>query len=229
MTLLSGKAIRSDGRLSLPWGGCSVLDDYIYTDQEVSGTIGQRPAYKRLLAAAKAHKFDAVLVESHDRLWRDQGEMHDALKRLRFWGIKVYSLATRTDLTDKAGKLMASVMGWKDEAFIEGLRDKTRRGMLGQFRRGFSAGGRAYGYRSEPMYDASGQIVGSHRVIDPEESRVIRRIFKLYAGGMSPQDHRPAPQRQKRPSAAYLARSSPSRMDMDHYQRLAQEGIRHLE
>ena len=68
---------------------CSVLDDHIYTDQEVSGTISQQPAYKRLLASAKAHEFDAILVESQNRLWRDQGEMHDALKRLRFWGIRV--------------------------------------------------------------------------------------------------------------------------------------------
>jgi DNA invertase Pin-like site-specific DNA recombinase len=62
--------------------------------------------------------------------------MHSALKRLRFWGIKVFSVSTRTDLTDRTGKLMASVVGWKDEIFAEDLRDKTRRGMMGQFRRG---------------------------------------------------------------------------------------------
>ncbi len=166
--------------------GCSVLEDHIYTDQEISGTIGQRPAYTQLLASAKAHEFDAITVESQDRLWRDQAEMHAALKRLRFWGIKVFSVATGTDLTDKTGGLMASVMGWKDEAFLADLRDKTRRGMLGQIKRGFAVGGRAFGYRSEARFNEEHQVVGSQRVVDANEAKVVRRIFEMYAGGMSP-------------------------------------------
>lgn len=50
---------------------------------------------------------------------------------------------------DQSGRLVASVKGLMDEAFLDGLREKTRRGMLGQVRRGFSAGGHPYGYRSE--------------------------------------------------------------------------------
>ncbi len=165
---------------------CLVSEVHTYTDKEISGTTELRPGYTRLMKAAKARQFEAVLVESQDRLWRDQGEMHSALKRLKFWGIKVFSVSASTDLTDKTGKLMASVMGWKDEAFIEDLKEKTRRGMQGQIRRGLSAGGRAYGYRSEPVRDHSGQITGFKRVIDLAEAKVVRRIFKLYAGGMGP-------------------------------------------
>ncbi len=69
--------------------------------------------------------------------------MHYALERLAFWGVRVFSVATGGDLTDRTGRLVASVMGWKDEAFLAYLRDKTRRGMAGQVRRGLSAGGRA--------------------------------------------------------------------------------------
>ncbi len=166
--------------------GCVISEDHIYADRELSGTISQRPAYSNLMASAKARKFDAIVVESQDRLWRDQGTMHDALKLFRFWGIKVFSVSTGSDLTDKTGKLMASVVGWKDEIFAEDLRDKTRRGMMGQIKRGFSAGGRAYGYRSEPMYNAEHQTVGSRRVIDRAEAAVIQRIFKLYVAGYSP-------------------------------------------
>src|SRR5579872_3077837 len=69
----------------------------------VAGTAG----YQHLLAAARTRSFDAIIVESQDRLWRNQAEMHAALRRLQFWGIKVFSVATRTDLTDKAGRLIA--------------------------------------------------------------------------------------------------------------------------
>ncbi len=182
----SGSGSPDTPATSNPRLSCTVLEDHVYTDQELSGAIEQRPGYHRLLSAAKAHEFDAIIVESQDRLWRDQAEMHAALKRLRFWGIKVFSVAIGTDLTDKTGKLMASVMGWKDETFIEDLREKTRRGMLGQVKRGFAVGGRAFGYRSETVFNAEHQVVGSHRVVDADEAKVVRRIFEMYAGGMSP-------------------------------------------
>jgi site-specific DNA recombinase len=118
--------------------GCRVLDDHLYTDAETSGSTAQRDGYQRLLEAARAKAFDAIIVEGQDRLWRNQAEMHAALLRLQFWGIKVFAVSTGADLTDKAGKLIAAVMGWKDEAYLEDLRDKTRRGLVGRVRRGHS-------------------------------------------------------------------------------------------
>ncbi len=191
------KATSNDDQIGLclkaaPGLHCIVLEDHIYADHEVSGTIDQRPAYIRLMNAARAGQFEAILIEAQDRLWRDQGQMHSTLKRLRFWGTKVFSVSTGTDLTDKTGKLMASVVGWKDEIFAEDLRDKTRRGMMGQIKRGFSAGGRAYGYRSEPIHDPTKKdtygnplIVGSRRAVNPDEAAVVIRIFKMYAAGLS--------------------------------------------
>ncbi len=172
---------------------CEILPDHIYTDRELSGSEEHRGGYQRLLAAARARAFDAILVESQDRLWRDQGEMHSALRRLLFWGTKVFSVAAGTELTSKTGRLLASVMGWKDEAYLEDLRDKTHRGLAGAARRGFSAGGRTYGYRTEPLVDptqldAHGvpRILGYRRIIRPGEAAVVRRIFELYAAGWSP-------------------------------------------
>ena len=50
-------------------------------------------------------------------------------------------MATGTALTDKAGKLIAAVFGRKDEAYLDDLRDKTRRGLTGQVERGLGADG----------------------------------------------------------------------------------------
>jgi site-specific DNA recombinase len=166
--------------------GCVVLDAHVYDDEELSGATGHRPGYQALLVAAKERRFDAILVESQDRFWRNQGEMHQALERLTFWNVRVFSVATGSDMTCRTGRLVASVMGWKDEAFLADLRDKTRRGMQGQLSRGLSTGGRAYGYRSEPVHDASGSVVGYRRVIEPSEATVVRRIFELYNQGMTP-------------------------------------------
>lgn len=133
--------------------GCDVADERVYADEELSGATAQRPAYQRLMEAAKGREFDAIIVEAQDRLWRDQAEMHAALRRLRFWGVRVFAVETGTDLTDRAGSIVAAVMGWRDETFLDSLREKTHRGILGQIARGMSPGGRPYGYRSEPIYD----------------------------------------------------------------------------
>ncbi len=170
-----------------------ILEDHIHFDADASGTIEQRPSYKRLLSAAKAHQFRAIIVEAQDRLWRDQAEMHFALKRLRYWGVKVFSVANGTDITDETGNLVATITGLKDSMFVEDLRKKTRRGMLGRVTQGFSVGGRAYGYRSEPVHDESRRdsygnpvVIGYRRVIDPAEAAVVHRIFRAYSEGTSP-------------------------------------------
>ena len=179
-------------RNAAPRFGCEGADSQIFTDAEISGATNQRPGYQALMRTAKAKAFEAILVESQDRLWRDQAEMHAALKRLRFAGIRVFSVEAGTDLTDKTGSIVAAVVGWQAEAFLDSLRDKTLRGMRGQVERGLSPGGRAYGYRSVPVYDGTrkdpyGQplVVGSRRVVDKAEAKVVRRIFKMYASGLS--------------------------------------------
>lgn len=172
---------------------CTVLDEHLYSDSEISGSDTCRDGYQRLLAAARAKAFDAIIVEGQDRLWRNQAEMHTALRRLQFWGIKVFSVATAADLTDKAGRLIATVVGWKDEAYLDDLRDKTRRGLAGQVRRGFSAGGRTYGYHTKGItdstrLDAHGQprVAGYRRAIVEQEASAVRSIFEEYARGRSP-------------------------------------------
>jgi site-specific DNA recombinase len=172
--------------------GYTVLDQCVYTDYEISGSQQHRAGYQRLLADAKSKTFEAILIEAQDRLGRNQAEMHSALNKLRFWRVPVVSVATGTDLTDRAGKLIATVTAWKDETYLDDLRDKTRRGMEGRIRRALSAGGRAFGYRSLPIHDprrldpyGRPEVIGYRRVIDEAEAEVVRRIFEMYASGLS--------------------------------------------
>jgi site-specific DNA recombinase len=139
------------------------------------------------MAAAKVRQFEAIVVEAQDRLWRSQAEMHAALALLRFHGVKVFSVATGTDLTDYGGRVLATVLGLKDEIFLDDLRAKTHRGMVGAVLRGLTVGGRAFGYTSMPVLDAVGREIGRRRVVDPAEAEAVRYIFTLYAvDGLTP-------------------------------------------
>ena len=99
--------------------GWRVYDEHVYTDAGISGTLSKRrPGYQALLHAASERAFEAIIAEDQSRLWRNQEETHHALKRLRFHGIKVFSVSTGADLTDRAGRMLATVMGLKDDAPI---------------------------------------------------------------------------------------------------------------
>src|SRR3990172_10269535 len=86
--------------------GCTV-DGKVFSDREISGAVADRPGYRALLQAAERGEYAAIITEAQDRLWRDQAEMHRALKVLRHHGVKVFSVATGTDLTSETGRILA--------------------------------------------------------------------------------------------------------------------------
>ncbi len=77
-----------------------------------------------------------------------------------------------------------------DSEYIRELGRKTHRGLEGQALKGLSAGGIAFGYRREPLYDTrlqdrDGQPrrLGVRWVVDAMAADIVRRIFRAYAEG----------------------------------------------
>src|SRR5262249_39694041 len=65
---------------------------YAYTDRAVSGATA-RPACQALLEDARHGRYDVVVAEALDRLSRDQEDVAGLLKRLRFAGVRLFTLA----------------------------------------------------------------------------------------------------------------------------------------
>jgi site-specific DNA recombinase len=152
-----------------------------YSDEGISGStpIALRPGGKALLADALATRFDVLIVEGLDRLSRELGEAETMVKRLEHRGIRIIGTADGYDTNASGRKVMRIARGLVNELYLDDLREKTHRGLAGQFDRGFSAGGRAYGYRS---VEAEG---GKRLVIDETEADIVREIFRLFAAGQS--------------------------------------------
>ena len=78
---------------------------------------------------------------------------------------------------------------------------KTRRGLEGRVRQGFSGGGNAYGYDVVRETGADGEPIRGKRQINEAKAAVVRRIFEEFAAGRSPKiiahtlnhEHVPAP------------------------------------
>lgn len=72
--------------------------------------------------------------------------------------------------------------------FPKDLALKTRRGLEGRVRSGYSAGGLSYGYDAIHEMDASGQPARGKRRINETQAKIIQRISDEYAAGRSPRD-----------------------------------------
>lgn len=166
-----------------------------YEDKAITGSRADRPGYQWLLQDAKAHHFEVLLVDDLSRLTRDEAESIQLRRRLAFWGIRLVGVSDGYYSAAKGHKLQASVRGILNEIYLDDLREKTHRGLMGQALKGYSCGGRAYGYRRVPIedpvkHDEYGRpvIVAVRWEPDVEEGKWVRWIFERYAAGSSPRD-----------------------------------------
>ena len=152
-----------------------------YTDRAISGASALRPAYQTLLEDARRGEFDIVIAEALDRLSRDQEDVAGLLKRLRFAGVRLFTLAE-----GEIGELHVGLKGTMNALFLKDLADKTRRGLEGRVREGRSAGGLCYGYEVAHESGARGEPVRGGRRIKEAEAPIVQRIFTLFQQGESP-------------------------------------------
>jgi site-specific DNA recombinase len=171
--------------------GWSVAEDWVCRDAAKSGaSVAGREGFHRLLQGARspAHPFDAVVVDDLSRLTREADVTLTVFKELQHHGIQLVGVSDGFDSKRRGAKLEAGLRGLMNEAYLDDLAEKTRRGLEGQFLRGFHAGGHLFGYRSEPVLEEGGRV-GAHGErevigyrIRPEEGEaaVVHRLFELY-------------------------------------------------
>ena len=149
-----------------------------FADAALSGASRHRPAYQALIAGARARAFDIVVCEAIDRLGRRLADTADLQDTLSFLGIRLY-----TPSLGEITALHVGIMGMMAQLTLKDLADKTKRGQLGRVRQGKMPSGLAYGYR---ITEQKGED-GGHREIEPEQAKIINRIFVEFAGGKAPE------------------------------------------
>jgi site-specific DNA recombinase len=174
--------------------GLHVLDEWIVTDLAISGATDDRAGLQRLLAAAqtKPRPFDVILVDDTSRLSRKLSDALRIKERLDFVGIRVIFVSQGFDSSAPQSQTLLTVHGLVDGLYLDGLREKTFRGVEQLALQGLHTGGRVFGYRHVPIESATKQdsygrpvIEGVRLAIDPDQAPTIRRIFERYAAGHS--------------------------------------------
>lgn len=151
-----------------------------FADRGISGATGDRPEYQRLLSSVRDGKLDIVLIEHIDRLGRDSELVWAFYKTANHADTEIHQLGR-----GKLGMLDIGVLSTFAALFLEELGKKTRRGLEGKVASGKSGGGLSYGYRVATS--PNGEVLTGELAIVDEQAAIIRRIFREYADGKSPQ------------------------------------------
>src|SRR5580692_6341901 len=88
--------------------GCEVVREY--TDV-ISGTKSKRPGLDQLMADARRHRFDIVLVAAFDRIARNVRHFLDVLDELNHLGIQFMSKRENVDTSGPLGRAMLTIVG----------------------------------------------------------------------------------------------------------------------
>lgn len=148
----------------------------VYRDRGHSGSTLDRPALRELLADAKEHRFDKVLVARYDRVARDLAVMLFIEKTLLVENVEVVSVSEAFNGTDSVMVAMRQIIG----VFAQLERGRITERLLSGRRKKLENGGYAGGR------PPTGYKVKNHElVVDEEGAKVIRYIRKLRMGRMS--------------------------------------------
>lgn len=154
--------------------GLTVIDTYC--DRHISGRTDERPEFQRLIADAKAHKFEAVVVYKTDRFARNKYDSAIYKRELRRNGIQIFYAAEAIP-EGPEGIILESLMEGLAEYYSAELAQKIKRGLNESALKCQSLGsGRPLGYTVDEQ---------KHFQIDPESSQAVKTIFEMYIKGES--------------------------------------------
>jgi DNA invertase Pin-like site-specific DNA recombinase len=99
-----------------------------YTDV-ISGSKAKRPGLDQLIADARRHRFDIVLVAAFDRIARNVRHFLDVLDELNHLGIEFVSKRENVDTSGPLGRAMLTIVGAISELERSLIVERVRAGM----------------------------------------------------------------------------------------------------
>ena len=118
--------------------GLEIVAEYL--DVAVSGRKEGRPQLKALMQAARAYRFDCVLVWKFDRFARSVSHLLRALDEFNHLGIRFISVRDQIDTKSPMGKAMFTIIGAMAELESSLISERVKAGMAAAQARGKRVG-----------------------------------------------------------------------------------------
>ena len=165
-----------------------------YVDEAESGRIADRPEFRKMIDEASRPNapFQEILVWKFSRFTRKREHAVAFKSLLRRKGVRVVSITEHAD-DSPTGKLMEAIIESVDEFYSENLAQEVTRGMREAASRGFWITSHApIGYNRVMAQD--GPKKRPTLEINPDTSRIVKRIFDMADAGRGTLENHPHPQ-----------------------------------
>lgn len=149
----------------------------IYADKGLSGTtVKHREEFKRMIEDAKAGKINYILVKSISRFSRNTVDALAYVRELKSYGVSVFFEKEKLDTGKVVSEFLLSIFAASAQEEIISLSNNIKVGKRMRFAAGIAQWTHIYGYRCTK---------DGTWVVEPEEAKIVRRIFDEYVSGRS--------------------------------------------
>jgi site-specific DNA recombinase len=162
--------------------GWEIVADFV--EPGATATDDRRPEFQRMIdaATAKPPAFDAIVVHSFSRFFRDQFQLEFNVRRLAKNGVRLISITQELG-DDPMSNMIRQIMALFDEYQSKENAKHTLRAMKENARQGFWNGSLPpIGYRIVAG-EQRGQKTKKILEIDPFQAETVRLIFRLAREG----------------------------------------------
>lgn len=151
----------------------------MYADEGISATsTAKREGFRRMIADAMAGKIDRILTKSVSRFARNTVDSISTIRMLKEKGIGITFEKENIDTLDSKGELLITLMSSLAQEESRSISENTTWGQ----RKRFADGKVTMSYKRFLGYDRG---ENGEPVINEEQARVVRLIYRMYLDGRS--------------------------------------------
>lgn len=180
--LLESESITNQKSLLLQYAKENSLKVYdIYIDDGYSGTNFDRPGFKRLIEDIEKNKINMVITKDMSRLGRDYIGTGNLIERyFPEHNIRYIAVTDNIDtFLDTSNNDIAPFKAIMNDMYAKDISKKIKASLRAKQKEGKFVGGRTpFGYDIDSKDK-------NHLVINEEQAKIVRRIYKMSLEGMS--------------------------------------------
>ena len=156
----------------------------IYEDEGFSGGNLNRPAFQRMMDAARQRQFQAIIVYRLDRISRNVSDFSGLIEELSRLNIAFISIKEQFDTSTPMGRAMMYIASVFSQLERETIAERIRDNMQELAKTGrWLCGNTPTGYGSEAVKSVTvdGKTKKACKLkLIPEEAEIVKTIFDLY-------------------------------------------------
>lgn len=143
----------------------------VYADEGLSGTSSDRPAFRRMLAAAAEEKIDLILTKEVSRFARNTVDTLAYTRLLRRQGVGIVFIGDHIDTRQNDGEFRLTIMASVAQEESRKISERVKWGQQRSMERGVVFGcNNIYGFT----------LRGGELTVKPEQAAVVREVYRRF-------------------------------------------------